>query len=334
MAKITHINGREISPEEQAEMPQMQMNQWGIHGQGTPVAEERKIQKPFTHKEEQERQDYAIDEIDQQAQQLAELMEQEKQTVQKQEEEQPPESQDKQESQREVASEEPKEEQELPGTGSSHEEEGEEQDEFSLPPTKEEEETTAIEGHETLKQEFNKQHAAIEKHKENEQIWKQQLDQWEKDAHRNELIRAAYENRMAKFYNQKDVGFSFDLGEAGKMKYSLRSPHLAAESAKDINGFLSKFVGADGSVIPSKVPELAKALYMLENHEDVLKAAAAQGRAAGIKAARAKAKGIAMDARKDFAGADGDLIETRGGSRVRAVPESDGTRFGFKPRRR
>jgi len=115
------------------------------------------------------------------------------------------------------------------------------------------------------------------------------------DQERNDKSRDAFTSRTNEVFNENFEGFDFTLGDK-KFKYGVQNPSQVKESQSDINNFVRKFLGEDGTFKDAK--GYHKALYAGANADKMANHFYEQGKADAIRDVVNKSNNTSTSARK------------------------------------
>ena len=122
--------------------------------------------------------------------------------------------------------------------------------------------------------------------------------EYKQSAESNKQHTQAFLQKTDKVFSESFKGFDFQVGDN---KYRYKVPNISETKTQqsDINNFVSKFVGDDGTISDAK--GYHKALFAARNADKLAEHFYEQGRADAIRESAKKAKNINMDPRKDNA---------------------------------
>ena len=115
------------------------------------------------------------------------------------------------------------------------------------------------------------------------------------DQERNDQSRDAFTSKTNEVFNEKFEGFDFTLGDK-KFKYGVQNPSQVKESQSDINNFVRKFLGEDGTF--KDATGYHKALYAGANADKMANHFYEQGKADAIRDVVNKSNNTSSGARK------------------------------------
>jgi hypothetical protein len=115
------------------------------------------------------------------------------------------------------------------------------------------------------------------------------------DQERNDQSRDAFTSKTNEVFNEKFEGFDFTLGDK-KFKYGVQNPSQVKESQSDINNFVRKFLGEDGTF--KDATGYHKALYAGANADKMANHFYEQGKADAIRDVVNKSNNTSTRARK------------------------------------
>jgi hypothetical protein len=115
------------------------------------------------------------------------------------------------------------------------------------------------------------------------------------DQERNDQSRDAFTSKTNEVFNEKFEGFDFTLGDK-KFKYGVQNPSQVKESQSDINNFVRKFLGEDGTF--KDATGYHKALYAGANADKMANHFYEQGKADAIRDVVNKSNNTSTSARK------------------------------------
>jgi len=115
------------------------------------------------------------------------------------------------------------------------------------------------------------------------------------DQERNDRSRDAFTSKTNEVFNEKFEGFDFTLGDK-KFKYGVQNPSQVKESQSDINNFVRKFLGEDGTF--KDATGYHKALYAGANADKMANHFYEQGKADAIRDVVNKSNNTSTSARK------------------------------------
>ena len=109
---------------------------------------------------------------------------------------------------------------------------------------------------------------------------------------------AHFEQETNRVFNEKFKGFNFNIGDK-KYRFNVKDVNKVKETQTDINNFVNKFVGKDGTSLEDAAG-YHKSLFTAMNADAIAKHFYEQGKADAIKDRVAKDKNINLEPRKTF----------------------------------
>jgi len=129
-------------------------------------------------------------------------------------------------------------------------------------------------------------------------------------------------NRTDKVFSDKFKGFEYEVGDK-KYRVNVKNTGEVKTAQSNINNFVKKFLGNDGSISDAK--GYHKALFTASNPDVIANHFYEQGRADAMKDSIKRSKNVDMDPR----GAH-EKVENIGGFKVQAVSGDDASKLRFK----
>jgi hypothetical protein len=103
---------------------------------------------------------------------------------------------------------------------------------------------------------------------------------------------------MNNLFNDKFKGFEYNVGDK-RYRFNVKDVNKVKETQTDINNFVNKFVGKDGTSLEDAAG-YHKSLFTAMNADAIAKHFYEQGKADAIKDRVAKDKNINLEPRKTF----------------------------------
>jgi len=151
------------------------------------------------------------------------------------------------------------------------------------------------------------------------------FNRYNEEQKQNEEIRESFFNTTKDYFSNDFKGFDFKLGNK-KVRYGVKDPISVAESQKDLNTFVGKFLDNEGKM--NDPGGYHKAIYAARNADTMATHFYEQGRADAIKDQIAKSKNITTEPRQT---ASGDVFVN--GLKVKALSGVDSSKLKIKNRK-
>ena len=148
------------------------------------------------------------------------------------------------------------------------------------------------------------------------------FNRYNEEQKQNEEIRESFFNTTKDYFSNDFKGFDFKLGNK-KVRYGVKDPISVAESQKDLNTFVGKFLDNEGKM--NDPGGYHKAIYAARNADTMATHFYEQGRADAIKDQIAKSKNITTEPRQT---ASGDVFVN--GLKVKALSGVDSSKLKIK----
>jgi hypothetical protein len=137
----------------------------------------------------------------------------------------------------------------------------------------------------------------------------------------NKQHTQAFLQKTDKVFSESFKGFDFQVGDN---KYRYKVPNISETKTQqsDINNFVSKFVGDDGTISDAK--GYHKALFAARNADKLAEHFYEQGRADALRNSAKEAKNINMDPRKE------GVVKTNSGQKFKVVSGDSSSKLRMK----
>ncbi len=134
---------------------------------------------------------------------------------------------------------------------------------------------------------------------------------------KNQKLVQTFNERTNQVFNEEFKGFDFKVGDA-KYRYKVNDANQVKEQQSDLNNFIKKFIGEDGSI--KDAAGYHKAIWAAENADQIAHHFYELGSANAIKEKTAQSKGINMNPR----GQRSEDDVRKSGTQVKVVGGHDG----------
>ncbi len=121
------------------------------------------------------------------------------------------------------------------------------------------------------------------------------FNRYQEDQERNSQNHEKFKTQTQQLFNKDFEGFDFNLGDK-KFRYGVQNASQVGEKQSDINNFLGKFLGKDGTVEDTK--GYHKALYTGANADKIASHFYEQGKSDAIRDVVNKSNNVSTEARK------------------------------------
>ncbi len=121
------------------------------------------------------------------------------------------------------------------------------------------------------------------------------FNRYQEDQKRNSQNHEKFKTQTQQLFNKDFEGFDFNLGDK-KFRYGVQNASQVGEKQSDINNFLGKFLGKDGTVEDTK--GYHKALYAGANADKIASHFYEQGKSDAIRDVVNKSNNVSTEARK------------------------------------
>tara|TARA_B110000967_G_scaffold86622_1_gene89227 strand:- start:3 stop:1172 length:1170 start_codon:yes stop_codon:yes gene_type:complete len=145
--------------------------------------------------------------------------------------------------------------------------------------------------------------------------------EYKQSAESNKQHTQAFLQKTDKVFSESFKGFDFQVGDN---KYRYKVPNISETKTQqsDINNFVSKFVGDDGTISDAK--GYHKALFAARNADKLAEHFYEQGRADALRNSAKEAKNINMDPRKE------GVVKTNSGQKFKVVSGDSSSKLRMK----
>ena len=145
--------------------------------------------------------------------------------------------------------------------------------------------------------------------------------EYKQSAESNKQHTQAFLQKTDKVFSESFKGFDFQVGDN---KYRYKVPNISETKTQqsDINNFVSKFVGDDGTISDAK--GYHKALFAARNADKLAEHFYEQGRADALRNSAKEAKNIKMDPRKE------GVVKTASGQKFKVVSGDSSSKLRMK----
>ena len=145
--------------------------------------------------------------------------------------------------------------------------------------------------------------------------------EYKQSAESNKQHTQAFLQKTDKVFSESFKGFDFQVGDN---KYRYKVPNISETKTQqsDINNFVSKFVGDDGTISDAK--GYHKALFAARNADKLAEHFYEQGRADALRTSAKEAKNINMDPRKE------GVVKTNSGQKFKVVSGDSSSKLRMK----
>jgi len=145
--------------------------------------------------------------------------------------------------------------------------------------------------------------------------------EYKQSAESNKQHTQVFLQKTDKVFSESFKGFDFQVGDN---KYRYKVPNISETKTQqsDINNFVSKFVGDDGTISDAK--GYHKALFAARNADKLAEHFYEQGRADALRNSAKEAKNINMDPRKE------GVVKTNSGQKFKVVSGDSSSKLRMK----
>jgi hypothetical protein len=149
----------------------------------------------------------------------------------------------------------------------------------------------------------------------------QYYDTYKQNTESSAQLTQTFLQKTDQVFSESFKGFDFQVGDN---KYRYKVPNVAdtKDQQSDINNFVSKFLGDDGSISDAK--GYHKALFTARNADKLAEHFYEQGRADALRNSAKEAKNINMDPRKE------GVIKTNSGQKFKVVSGDSSSKLRMK----
>jgi hypothetical protein len=149
----------------------------------------------------------------------------------------------------------------------------------------------------------------------------QHYDTYKQNTESSAQLTQTFLQKTDQVFSESFKGFDFQVGDN---KYRYKVPNVAdtKDQQSDINNFVSKFLGDDGSISDAK--GYHKALFTARNADKLAEHFYEQGRADALRNSAKEAKNINMDPRKE------GVIKTNSGQKFKVVSGDSSSKLRMK----
>ena len=113
--------------------------------------------------------------------------------------------------------------------------------------------------------------------------------------------KSAFDNKTNEVFSNSFKGFEYNVGDK-KYRFNIDNVEKVKTSQSDINNFVGKFLGEDGTI--NNARDYHKSLFTAMNPDAIAKHFYEQGKADAVKDTVSKAKNISMDPRQSHSGVE------------------------------
>ena len=145
--------------------------------------------------------------------------------------------------------------------------------------------------------------------------------EYKQSAESNKQHTQAFLQKTDKVFSESFKGFDFQVGD-NKYRYKVPNVSETKTQQSDINNFVSKFVGDDGTISDAK--GYHKALFAARNADKLAEHFYEQGRADALRNSAKEAKNINMDPRKE------GVVKTNSGQKFKVVSGDSSSKLRMK----
>ena len=146
-------------------------------------------------------------------------------------------------------------------------------------------------------------------------------NEYQKNTESNKQLTETFLQKTDNVFSETFKGFDFQVG-SNKYRYKVSNVEETKTQQMDINNFVSKFIGDDGSVSDAK--GYHKALFAARNADKLAEHFYEQGRADALRNSAKEAKNINMDPRKE------GVIKTNTGQKFKVVSGDSSSKLRMK----
>jgi hypothetical protein len=149
----------------------------------------------------------------------------------------------------------------------------------------------------------------------------QHYDTYKQNTESSAQLTQTFLQKTDQVFSESFKGFDFQVGDN---KYRYKVPNVAdtKDQQSDINNFVSKFLGDDGSISDAK--GYHKALFTARNADKLAEHFYEQGRADALRNSAKEAKNIKMDPRKE------GVVKTTSGQKFKVVSGDSSSKLRMK----
>jgi len=144
---------------------------------------------------------------------------------------------------------------------------------------------------------------------------------YKQSAESNKQHTQAFLQKTDKVFSESFKGFDFQVGD-NKYRYKIPNISETKTQQSDINNFVNKFVGDDGTISDAK--GYHKALFAARNADKIAEHFYEQGRADALRNSAKEAKNINMDPRKE------GVVKTSSGQKFKVVSGDSSSKLRMK----
>ena len=149
----------------------------------------------------------------------------------------------------------------------------------------------------------------------------QYYDTYKQNTESSAQLTQTFLQRTDQVFSESFKGFDFQVGD-NKYRYKVSNVADTKDQQSDINNFVSKFLGDDGSISDAK--GYHKALFTARNADKLAEHFYEQGRADALRNSAKEAKNINMDPRKE------GIIKTNSGQKFKVVSGDSSSKLRMK----
>jgi len=146
-------------------------------------------------------------------------------------------------------------------------------------------------------------------------------NEYQKSTESNKQLTETFLQKTDNVFSETFKGFDFQVG-SNKYRYKVSNVEETKTQQMDINNFVSKFIGDDGSISDAK--GYHKALFAARNADKLAEHFYEQGRADALRNSAKEAKNINMDPRKE------GVIKTNTGQKFKVVSGDSSSKLRMK----
>ena len=144
---------------------------------------------------------------------------------------------------------------------------------------------------------------------------------YKQSAESNKQHTQVFLQKTDKVFSESFKGFDFQVGD-NKYRYKIPNISETKNQQSDINNFVNKFVGDDGTISDAK--GYHKALFAARNADKIAEHFYEQGRADALRNSAKEAKNINMDPRKE------GVVKTNSGQKFKVVSGDSSSKLRMK----
>jgi hypothetical protein len=149
----------------------------------------------------------------------------------------------------------------------------------------------------------------------------QYYDTYKQNTESSAQLTQTFLQKTDQVFSESFKGFDFQVGD-NKYRYKVSNVADTRDQQSDINNFVSKFLGDDGSISDAK--GYHKALFTARNADKLAEHFYEQGRADALRNSAKEAKNINMDPRKE------GIIKTNSGQKFKVVSGDSSSKLRMK----